>query len=206
MRRYILILLSLLCACSSLRGPEIQRENVELDGLSAVLFQPRKAAAKAAMVLADPEGGAPELFAARLARSGYAVLCPAPPAMETEIERAFRYMSSERNLPTILFGVGAAGNAALSLASADTTVLGVVTLCAPLHELARPPGSRPLLIIASQEDGPVPADEIERFYRLAAEPKKLVWLASAERGTLLLRSDMEPVIRRVTSMLLETVH
>jgi len=104
-----------------------------------------------------------------------------------------------------LMGTAELAASAIYAAAEDSAISAVIALSpfgnnkqSEMKALVKRLNGRPLLIIASNEDPVVPKNTIVDIFAAAGELKKLVWLDSNKRGSELLTTHLEPVIRRVT--------
>jgi fermentation-respiration switch protein FrsA (DUF1100 family) len=130
-------------------------------------------------------------------------------AMHSAIAR-LRALPVLKQQKIAVLGVGPASFDALCIAVDDSTVAGVIALSpsypkeeGKLAALLASLAPRPLLIIASANDSQLPAEVGQKLYQAAKEPKKLVWLSTDKQGEEVLKTDQEPIVRRVVSMLVD---
>ena len=212
------------------KATEVRKITIGVEGkqfITADFYLPQSGAPHSALIISLAQKDEPKKWAAfahKVAGMNYAAMVfrDAPSAKDNSPTAA----NSERIIHSAIaslrsqsivkihkvgvMGVGSAGISAIQAAASDTTVSAVITLCAPA-QTGRPESDsawtkhppRPLLVIASTKDPLAPAEESQKFYDAAKEPKKLVWLATDKHGAELLMTDMEPIVRRVILMLLE---
>ena len=117
----------------------------------------------------------------------------------------------QNRFPRIKMGVvGSAASAWMGvIAGVRDSTLAAAVLVSPVwpalageQDIAAWSG-RPLVLIAPERDPQNAASAIASFYQSMPEPKKLVWLASDQTGSVLLETHLEPIIRRVSVLLFD---
>lgn len=99
--------------------------------------------------------------------------------------------------------------ACLQIGGADSTIAAAVliTPTANMEQLdstrIKSWAGRALLMIVAEQDPHWALEKAQRFYDALPDNKKLVQLATANRGGQLLQTDMEPIVRRTTVLLFD---
>jgi len=212
------------------QATEARKITIGIDGkqfITADLYVSQSSAPRSALIIALAQNDQPPKWSAfghKLAGMNYAVMIlrearPAKDNSSVEVDSeqiihsaiaSLRSQTTAKIHKIAVMGVGLTGFSALYAAASDTSVAAVITLCPPGQSgfaeidsalVKLPP--RPLLVIASNKDPLAPAEESQKFYDSAKEPKKLVWLATEKHGTETLMAETEPIVRRVILMLLD---
>lgn len=114
----------------------------------------------------------------------------------------------ESNEKLALLGVGSAAKPALAIASADTSISAIITLDAAnqisysKETFAKIP-PRPHLVLEASMTPQTPEQKKLDFFNASQEPNKLVWLATDLKGSDIVNSDLEPIVRRTVLMLID---
>jgi len=204
----------------------VQHEKVVIksasgDSLGADIFRPDVDNVNGAMlqVYSQDISDVVFRFAQRIAEQKYVVMLMqvgksvSSGVDSSSLSAAVRYLQHVENVPPgkiALLGESKACLPVLQTAAEDTSVSAVILLSSPLiiggvhmdREVTKLE-KKPVVIIASQHDAIVPATDSQRLYDATPQPKKLVWLATDKHGSEVLKTDMEPIVKRVTLMLID---
>ena len=215
--------------CTPTSFPEVAATDVMFANhqgteFSGTLYRPAMDDKLPCLVFAhSDQSGESELdkFTCKISQQGYIVLVldlhdddnPVDADIFQTISAAESYLRSQTFVDSTrmaVMGAGEAGTAAIQAVAKDTSLVGVILLCATAEwrdvdatALVGKIAPRPLVIIASDRDPYVSKSTSQRLYDLAKEPKKLVWLTTEAHGIKVLSTDLEPVVRQVTLLFLK---
>jgi len=217
----------ILTSCAIKERQEIKTTAVREESWGGILYQPTTLTKSAALIIASADGQQHERwspFCQKIAARGYSVMIvkagelePAAielPSAAARIRAATDYVLRlpEIKSPVVVMGENQSGIAAVMAAAEDSVIAGVITFdtffnghSTDILQALEQNIKTPLLIISASDDPLVPQVSIKMFYEKLKNPKKLVWLATKEHGADALRTDMEPIVRRVTLMFLDKV-
>lgn len=189
--------------------------------LFAELYLPTAVQTAGAVILAMQETDRPvwRAFARKVAYLRYAVLAvsyndiynPQDSSYIHHMRNWIKYLKDHQGSNKIgLVAADAGSIVSLRIAAADTSIAALVLLSLSKYwcqyelnaELKKIKG-RPVVFIAADRDRIVPSEQSRKFFEMVQEPKKLVWLASPDHGTDLLKKDMQPIVVRVATMLFD---
>ena len=222
MKRIALLIVSAgLLSCKPAFDDQISKESVVWQAgsarvLNAMVYRPTRAKPEAAIVLlcrSAVEQQAWDATAGRMAVQKYLVLSVKPDPADSAaaaLQAAAAYLAGHyASLACGLVGAGESAALCLSAGSSDSTIAAaaLLTPTPKIEELdtlhRRAWQGRPLLLLAAEQTIGWNREQAQRFYDQWGEPKKLVWLATAESGVALLHSDLEPIIRRTIVLLFD---
>lgn len=143
-----------------------------------------------------------------IAYSGYRLLLVTSWEIGTDDSLMLSHaLSEEYSQEAAVIGVGAGSNIAVRLAAADSNLKALITIDAADYLDANaqsflqsiPP--RPHLLIETTQTPQHPDPHKLALFEKAHDPKKIVWLATDQKPSEILRSDLEPIVRRAVLLL-----
>jgi hypothetical protein len=206
---FLLAFIIVLSGCNS-QLPEISVMEIKLNSAEGKLFKPTNKTNVPLFVILDDDENRTQNWtktATKISQSGYRVFVTNADSLNWS--NVLQQIAPKHSgLKTGILGVGKMAEQALAIAAIDTTIGAVITLDASssfqyTQSIFAKIPPRPHLVLEATLTPQTPEKEKVHYFETCQEPKKLVWLATDLKGSNIVNSDLEQIVRRTVLMLID---